>query len=273
MKVKLYNCFEHWYHGGTIWIYSDPHFQKDTEMEQYFNWPTAEQRLGYINECVTKNDTLICLGDVGDRLEMISKIKAGYKVLITGNHDKGNQNYKRVKDFLITYVNTQEEAKEVVRSRTYVGGTISNSKKFNIPDKYVDLRIRKCSDNRWGYDYEVLGDNHLFDEIYDGPLFINQKILLSHERIELPFVINIHGHEHTSSFITCKNDAGFNFGVLASDLWCKVLYGHSYCINCAADVIRFKPIRLDKLLKYVPQSCVKSIHEMCIEEATGKKND
>ena len=237
-------------------------------MEQYFNWPSSEQRLEYINKLVTKNDTFICLGDVGDDLQYISKIKCDYKVLITGNHDKGNQNYKRVKDFLITYADTEEKAKEIIKTRTYVGGTTTHDITYKIPEKYIDLRVRKCSDNRWGFDYEVVNDNHLFDEIYDGPLFINQKILLSHESIKLPFVINIHGHEHCNPFITCKNDIEYEFGLLkASDLWCKEFTGHSFCINCAADVIRFKPIRLDKLLEYVPQNAVKSIHELCIEQA------
>ena len=207
MKVKLYNCFEHWYHGGTIWIYSDPHFQKDTEMEQYFNWPTAEQRLGYINKCVTKNDTLICLGDVGDRLDLISKIKCNYKVLITGNHDSGVSNYKR-RDVWVDYpFDTEEEAKESLKVQRHVFG-LGNVK----PDRYIEITVDGKTK------YQLVKDNRLFDEVYDGPLFINQKILLSHERVELPFVINIHGHEHTSSFITCKNDAGFNFGVQGS-LW------------------------------------------------------
>ena len=35
----------------------------------------------------------------------------------------------------------------------------------------------------------------LFDEIYDGPLLIAEKILLSHEPVYgLPWCLNIHGH-------------------------------------------------------------------------------
>lgn len=269
MQVKLYSCFEHWYRGGTIWVYSDPHFQKDKEMQQYFNWPDSDQRLKYINDCVSKNDTFVCLGDVGDDLSYISRIKCDYKVLITGNHDKGNQNYQRQKSFTITYVDTKEEAKQVVKTRKYIGGTLSNPKEYKVPDKWIELKINQYSPDKW----EVYADNHLFDEVYNGPLFINQKILLSHERIDLPFVINIHGHEHTQPFITCKSDMEYNLGLMKpSDLWCKDFIGHSYCINCAADVIRFKPIRLDELLKYVPQSSVKSIHELCIEDVRRSKD-
>lgn len=42
---------------------------------------------------VHKNDTLIHLGDVGNP-EWISKLKAGYKVLIMGNHDQSIQKFK-----------------------------------------------------------------------------------------------------------------------------------------------------------------------------------
>lgn len=35
-----------------------------------------------------------------------------------------------------------------------------------------------------------------FNEIYTGPLFISDRILLSHEPIDLPFALNIHGHTH-----------------------------------------------------------------------------
>ena len=37
----------------------------------------------------------------------------------------------------------------------------------------------------------------IFDEIYEGPLFISEKILLSHEPVYgLSWCLNIHGHDH-----------------------------------------------------------------------------
>lgn len=259
MKVKLYEPFMKWYHGGTIWLCSDPHFQKDTEMEEFFKWPTAEERLAKINECVTKNDTFVCLGDVGDRLDLISKIKCDYKVLITGNHDKGNINYKMVKDFPIVYVDTYEEAKKVIKTRTYIGGTTRNPHEYKIPEKWIDLRINVEDDGNNGLYYEVVADNHLFDEIYDGPLFINSKIVLSHERCELPFVLNIHGHEHC--------------GVYAIEKQYVMEDGThtSYLINLASDVVGFVPMRLDKIIEQFPLNRIKSIHDIAIETATGGK--
>ena len=256
-KVKLYEPFMKWYHGGTIWLYSDPHFQKDTEMEQFFKWPPAEERLARINKCVTKNDTFVCLGDVGDRLDLISKIKCDYKVLITGNHDKGNINYKRVKDFPIVYVDTFEEGQSILKTKTYVGGTFSNPKTYKIPDKYFDLNVRLLSDcMRW----EVFADNHLFDEIYDGPLFISDKILLSHERIDLPFCINIHGHEH------CAESW---FDLVGIQTVIGMVQTASF--NIASDVVGFKPIRLDEIISKYPLKNVPNIHRITIDNASRKE--
>lgn len=195
MKIKLYEPFEKWYHGGTIWLYSDPHFQKNTEMEEFFKWPTAEERLARINKCVTKNDTFVCLGDVGDRLDLIAQIKCDYKVLITGNHDKGNSIYKPY-----------------------------------------------------------------FDEIYDGPLFISDKILLSHERIDLPFCINIHGHEH------CYESW---FDLVGIETVIGMVQTASF--NIASDIVDFKPIRLDEIISKYPLKKVHSIHRITIDNATNDK--
>ena len=47
---------------------------------------TPEEQLSIINGIVMKNDTFICLGDVGSP-EYIKDIKARKKILILGNHD------------------------------------------------------------------------------------------------------------------------------------------------------------------------------------------
>lgn len=96
------------------------------------NWPEPMEYIKKICKKVHKNDTLICLGDVGDP-KYFSYIK-GYKVLIKGNHDAGNSNYEPY-----------------------------------------------------------------FNEIYDGPVMIAPKILLSHEPILSDYWMNIHGHNHNQN--------------------------------------------------------------------------
>ena len=128
---------------------------------------------------VTKNDTLILLGDVGD-IECVKKLR-GYKVLIKGNHDKGNSYYKDV-----------------------------------------------------------------FDEVYEGPLFISQRILLSHEPIYgLDFCLNIHGHDHNLEHI-----------------------GDETHLNLASNVCGYKPIHLQKdVIEKGLLREIKDIHRITIDNA------
>lgn len=92
-----------------------------------------------------------------------------------------------------------------------------------------------------------------FDEIYSGPLFIAEKILLSHEPVYgLPWCLNIHGHDHS--------------GVESYREDCK----H---INLAANVCDFTPVNLGKLIKSGVLSDVPSIHRMTIDRAISRKEN
>lgn len=98
MEINLYPCFRHWLYNNrtsknSIWLFSDPHFaDKDS---QFFrkNYIGDDELVKRINSKISKNDTLICLGDVGD-ITFVKKLR-GYKVLVMGNHDSGATNYQR----------------------------------------------------------------------------------------------------------------------------------------------------------------------------------
>ena len=179
------------------------------------NWITPEEQIDIINKLVHKNDCLILLGDVGN-VEWIKKIKAGYKVLITGNHDAGAENYKRVnkickiefpqlsKDRLdklfqinldgpgdyyaarheiFRYVE-DEIKKDFQRLRNtdnnYRNIIIHKQDKNLVTQFYYEVEYNEEED-KWYY--LVNHDNYLFDEVYTGPLMISDKIILSHEPI------------------------------------------------------------------------------------------
>lgn len=96
MEKHLYDSFARWYRGGTIWFYSDPHFN-DPEMEYIRkDYISDAEQVKRINSKVGRNDTLVILGDVGD-IEWVRKLR-GYKVLIMGNHDAGATKYKKVEN-------------------------------------------------------------------------------------------------------------------------------------------------------------------------------
>ena len=90
----------------------------------------------------------------------------------------------------------------------------------------------------------------IVEEIYEGPLFIAEKILLSHEPIVgLPFCVNIHGHDH----------AGKHRYIDAA--------GAKH-INVASNVCRWMPINLKEEIKNGLMSKVPTIHRITIDHAT-----
>lgn len=179
MIKHLYDIFaEKYYHGGEIFFYSDPHFGDLDCYKRRFGKHITEadverydlMQVENINKTVHKNDTIIFLGDVGDT-KYIAKLKAGYKVLIMGNHDKGASNYKRVDEYI---------------------------------HKFEDEMLEEDAKYRWtmvdptpaGCLYERVITNNLFNEVYEGNLYISDKIKLSHAPSPEVGYINLHGHDH-----------------------------------------------------------------------------
>ena len=94
MIKTLYEKFQHWSQNGSIYIISDLHLGDNDCKLMSADWITPEMQINLINSIVHKNDTFVCLGDIGDP-KYISKINARYKVLILGNHDR-RSDYKDI---------------------------------------------------------------------------------------------------------------------------------------------------------------------------------
>mgnify|MGYP002622685858 CR=1 FL=1 len=230
MKIKLYESFEHWYYDGTIYVYSDPHFSDSDQKLMDPLWPSDEEQVKMINMNLGKNDTIIFLGDIGDT-SFIQKIK-GYKVLIMGNHDKGASNYKKM---YTSYLKSDPD------NILFESQDVYEVEAFNIEyfiNEYTnDMITYKCND--------------LFDEVYEGPVMINDHILLSHEPVDMGFGINIHGHDHSGTPLA------------------KMLNGSTIQINVCSNIVGYKKQRLDNLvngLHYV------DIHRKTIDNATIRKS-
>lgn len=95
MIKQLYDCFQHWSDGGSVWIISDTHFEDNDCKLMDKNWISPVEQVKIINELVYKNDTLIHLGDTGNCNPYMNQINAHYKVLIMGNHQSGRSNYTK----------------------------------------------------------------------------------------------------------------------------------------------------------------------------------
>lgn len=119
----------------------------------------------------------------------------------------------------------------------------------DIGDEEMIRKIR-------GYKVLIMGNHDkgvtnyegLFDEVYSGPLFIAEKLLLSHEPIALAFAYNIHGHDHSNW------DAGMR-----------------HHLNVCAEHIDYTPVNLTRLLKRGLLSKVETIHRITIDGATSRK--
>ncbi len=181
MIAGLYDIFAHWHKQGTVWIYSDTHFNDKELGEGVAARPSAEEHLKLINSKVGKKDTLILLGDVGD-IEIARKLK-GYKILIAGNHDAGMSNYKDV-----------------------------------------------------------------FDEVYAGALIVGEKLILSHEPVDVPWAFNIHGHVHSGEPMSDNR----HFNVCGEARKC------------------YEPVNLNQFMKAGFMAKIQTIHRDTIDKATKR---
>lgn len=226
MYKGLYDAFRHWFHEnrGTVWFYSDPHFA-DPEIAQLRpNYIGDDEQVRRINAKVGKYDTLVILGDIGN-VDWVKRLH-GYKVLIMGNHDAGASNYRRI---------IRPQKTEVHR---------------RYDPQYYALGPGLYK-GEWLNEIEVVEpayDNHLFDEVYEGPLFISEKILLSHEPMDCLWAFNIHGHDHS----------GWD-------------YKGDDRLNVCAERINYTPIALPQIIKSGALKEVETIHRAAINRAIAKK--
>ena len=84
----------------------------------------------------------------------------------------------------------------------------------------------------------------IFDEVYTGPLIISDKIILSHEPLDINWMFNIHGHTHNLT----KNRKGH------------------LCV--CADVVNYTPINFNQFIKSGRLKEFEPLHRTTIDAAT-----
>lgn len=95
----------------------------------------------------------------------------------------------------------------------------------------------------------------LFGEVYTGPIWIAEKLVLSHEPLCLesgitrkPIAFNIHGHNHSGEY-----------------------YNDDYHLNICQNVFGYEPLNLKDFIKDGHLKRIKSIHREIIDYATRNK--
>lgn len=99
-------------------------------------------------------------------------------------------------------------------------------------------------------DGKIVSDNHLFDEVYEGPLIIGPKIILSHEPIASRYMLNIHGHDHSD--------------------WFRSDHPH---VNLCVELIDYYPVCLKNIIESGILKEFDDIHRVTIDTATKRKAD
>ena len=116
-----------------------------------------------------------------------------------------------------------------------------------------DVGDIECAKQLKGYKVLIAGNHEsglekykeVFNEVYIGAIIIGEKLLLSHEPLDVEWIFNLHGHTHDPR---AKND--------------------KYHLNVCADVIGYTPINLNQFLKSGALSKIKTIHRTAINLAT-----
>lgn len=106
------------------------------------------------------------------------------------------------------------------------------------------------------HDQSIEKMEEVFDEVYSGPLWISQKLVLSHEPIivedthfGMPIGFNIHGHDHSKNF--CQDE--------------------QYYLNICQNVYGYVPLNLNQFIKSGYLKRVKDIHTLAKENAIAEK--
>lgn len=208
MYKHLYDKFKNWYDNNATIYLYSDPHFSDHEM--------PDIRTNYISdeEQVKRINSKVGKNDVliilGDvgNIEWVKKIR-GYKVLVMGNHDSGYSNYIKCMN-------------------------------INVEDNRIFDKVKKQTTE--------VRNRGLFDEVYEGPLIISEKIILSHEPVDFPFMLNIHGHTHNAKY---KVDA------------------NHLCV--CAEHIDYTPVRLNDIIKSGILKKIDSIHRETIDRATERK--
>lgn len=140
---------------------------------------------------------------------------------------------------------TSEEQQYIIQNKVYKTDTLVHLGDVGNPKYLKDLNCYKVL-IMGNHDQDHRGQfKNYFNEIYNGPLFIAPKIVLSHEPIlfQPNFCINLHGHDHSGRYID------------------------EYHMNFVANYINYTPVNLGKLIRDGLVSKVQDLHRIIIEGA------
>ena len=164
------------------------------------------------------------------------------------------------------------------KDREHMGYTISEEEQINILKKYCHrndtlIHLGDVGNSEYikeldcykvlimgNHDQSIEKVKKYFDEVYSGPLWVSQKLVLSHEPIsplswswvngeERVIAFNIHGHDH---------------GDNTKD---------GYHLNVCSNVCDYTPLSLKQFINSGELKKINDIHRVTINIATERKHD
>ena len=142
---------------------------------------------------------------------------------------------------------TPKEHIEIIKKKCHKNDTLIHLGDVGNPIYFKDIKAHKVL-IMGNHDESASKFKDYFDEIYTGPLIIAEKLILSHEPVDIEWLFNIHGHDHNK-----KNK------------------GDSHHLNLASNVVNFKLYTLKEIIGKGVMKNVKSLHRCTIDLATSNK--
>ena len=154
------------------------------------------------------------------------------------------------------YEISEEEQIDILKKRCHKNDTLIHLGDVGDPQMFSEVKAYKVL-IMGNHDATVTKFQNIFDEIYTGPLWIAEKLVLSHEPLCLessitrnPIAFNIHGHDHSGETPTDE-----------------------YHLNLAQNVFGYEPLNLKTFIDSGRLKDIKSIHREIIDNATERKEN
>ena len=110
---------------------------------------------------------------------------------------------------------------------------------------------KKLRGHKWlvcgNHDQGYTSYTDIFERVFSGPLMLGEKIILSHEPLDINWAFNIHGHTHTLT---------------------KTRLGH-LCV--CSDVLGYIPVNFNQFVKSGRLKEITPLHRITIDKATEHK--
>ena len=176
--------------------------------------------------------------------------KTGSLYLISDPH------FDDVDRYFMRYKISEQEQIEMLKKRCHKVDTLVCLGDVGNPEYFKELKCYKVL-VMGNHDETATKFEPYFDEIYTGPLWVAEKLVLSHEPLCLesgitrkPIAFNIHGHDHSGEY-----------------------YNDDYHLNICQNVFGYEPLSLKEFIKDGHLKRIKSLHREIVDNEKKKKKE